>query len=297
MSTTLADHVAAFLSDMARVARLRPHTLRAYRYELIAAATILTVPLDQLTLAALEQWVSRGAVSAATVARRTATLSRFFTWALRHQLCTTHPLAAREVTPTRRRLPRPIPAGDERIAIDTTITTAVPPYRQILILLRETGMRAGEALALTIGDVTLAAGREGIRVRDPKNGTERIVVLGPTATPKALRMLRAYLKTLHGQPPHAPLFRSSRGTRVSYDALHYQWGQVCTTAGLVDAQGKPRYTLHQLRHTRGSELAEHGQRMEIVQRVLGHRDPRSTQGYAALHDDQVRAALEQEGRH
>ena len=33
MSTTLADHVAAFLSDMARIVRLRPHTLRAYRYE------------------------------------------------------------------------------------------------------------------------------------------------------------------------------------------------------------------------------------------------------------------------
>jgi len=30
--------------------------------------------------------------------------------------------------------------------------------------------------------------------------------------------------------------------------------------------------------------------------VLGHRDPRSTLGYAALHDDQVRAALEQGGR-
>ena len=297
MPTTLADHVAAFLGDMARVARLRPHTLRAYRYELTAAAAALTAPLDQLTLTTLEQWLSRGTVSAATVARRTATLSRFFTWALRHQLCTTHPLAAREATHTHRRLPRPIPAGDERTTVDTAITTAPAPYRQILILLRETGMRAGEALSLTMSDVTLAPGREGIRVRDPKNGTERIVVLGPTATPKALRMLRAHLKTLRGQPPHVPLFRSPRGTRVSYDALHYQWGLLCATAGLVDAQGKPRYTLHQLRHTRGSELIEHGHRMEIVQRVLGHRDPRSTQGYAALHDDQVRAALEQEGRH
>jgi site-specific recombinase XerD len=195
MSTTLADHVAAFLGDMARVARLRPHTLRAYRYELSAAAAALTTPLDQLTLAALEQWVTRGTVSAATVARRTATLSRFFTWALRHQLCTTHPFAAHEATHTRRRLPRPIPAGDERTAIDTAITTVPPPYRHILILLRETGIRAGEALTLTIGDVTLAAGRESIRIRDPKNGTERIVVLGSTATPKALRMLRAHVGT------------------------------------------------------------------------------------------------------
>ena len=49
---------------------------------------------------------------------------------------------------------------------------------------------------------------------------------------------------------------------------------------------------HQLRHTRGSELIAQGQRVEIVQRVLGHRDIRSTLGYAELQDAQVRAALE-----
>ena len=53
-----------------------------------------------------------------------------------------------------------------------------------------------------------------------------------------------------------------------------------------------RYTIHQLRHTRGSELIAQGQRVEIVQRVLGHRDIRSTLGYAELNEAQVRAALE-----
>ena len=45
-----------------------------------------------------------------------------------------------------------------------------------------------------------------------------------------------------------------------------------------DATGAPRYTPHQLRHTRGTELLAQGQRVEIVQRVLGHRDIRSTLG-------------------
>jgi integrase/recombinase XerD len=61
---------------------------------------------------------------------------------------------------------------------------------------------------------------------------------------------------------------------------------------LVDDHGEPRYTIHQLRHTHGTELIEAGQRLEIVQRVLGHRDPRSTQRYADVHDDLVRQALE-----
>ena len=58
------------------------------------------------------------------------------------------------------------------------------------------------------------------------------------------------------------------------------------------AQRALRSSLHQLRHTRGTELIEAGQRLEIVQRVLGHRDPRSTQRYAEVHDDVVRQALE-----
>ena len=73
---------------------------------------------------------------------------------------------------------------------------------------------------------------------------------------------------------------------MSYDAVHYQWAKLCEAAGRVDASGAPRYTPHQLRHTRGSELIAQGQRVEIVQRVLGRRDLRSTLGYADLQDVQ-----------
>lgn len=45
-------------------------------------------------------------------------------------------------------------------------------------------------------------------------------------------------------------------------------------------------------HTRGSELIAQGQRVEIVQHVLGHRDIRSTLVNAELREDQVRATLE-----
>ena len=49
----------------------------------------------------------------------------------------------------------------------------------------ETGMRAGEVLDLRWGDVTLDPGREALRIREAKNGTERTVILGPTATPRS----------------------------------------------------------------------------------------------------------------
>ncbi|MEN9938383.1 MAG: hypothetical protein RLZZ387_4962, partial [Chloroflexota bacterium] len=90
-----------------------------------------------------------------------------------------------------------------------------------------------------------------------------------------------------------PLFRSQRGTRLSYHALRHQWVRLCDAAGLMDeVEGKPqpRYTLHQLRHTLGTALiANHPE--HLVGRILGHRDPRSTRRYAEVSEAQVRAAL------
>jgi len=293
--TTLADHLDEFLTDLAR--RARPNTCAAYRSDLTLASQQVPVPLEQITLPLLEDWLESGGVAAATVARRAASLKRFFTWACRHDLCVVNPLVQREPRRAIQRLPRPVRSTTDLTALDAAIATAPQPYRLLFTVLRETGMRIGEVLALNIGDVVLDPGRESLRVREPKNGSERVTILGPDATPKSLRGLRAWVRSLKGQPAHAPLFRSNRGTRVSYAATQYQWAQLCHEAGLIEVEGTLRYTLHQLRHTRGSELIRQGQRIEIVQRVLGHRDIRSTQGYAALDDVQVREALERGGQH
>jgi integrase/recombinase XerD len=51
-------------------------------------------------------------------------------------------------------------------------------------------------------------------------------------------------------------------------------------------------TVHQLRHTGGTARTDHGQRLGIVQRVVGHTEPRSTQLYADVTEDDVRWTLE-----
>jgi hypothetical protein len=58
----------------------------------------------------------------------------------------------------------------------------------------------------------------------------------------------------------------------------------------VDGREQPRYTIHQLRHTLGSNLIRELPE-QIVSRVLGHRDPRSTRRYAEVNEEQVRVAL------
>lgn len=288
--TTLAELISPFLDDLHR--RLRPNTLRAYRADLVIAAAHFTQPLDAITPKQVESFLADGATAKSTARRRAASLSRFFQWAVREGHIEQNPLDQVEPIEINRRLPRPVPAGDPRKDVAKAIASAPQPYRLIFTLLRETGMRVGEVLGLNLGDVTLEPGREGLRIREAKNKIERIVTLGPNSTPKSLRGLRTHLKELEGLPLTTPLFSSNRGTRVSYAAAQYQWTQLCQRAKLVEAGGALRYTLHQLRHTRGTELVEGGKPLEIIQRVLGHRDIRSTQGYADLSEAQVRSALE-----
>jgi hypothetical protein len=120
-------------------------------------------------------------------------------------------------------------------------------------------------------------------------------VLGPTATPRALRKLRYAPHDERSVVRHRRM--SCCFARTVAPAAHMT---LCTINGRSYPARQASSTGQARRLTpltnsairRGSELIAHGQRVEIVQRVLGHRDIRSTFGYAELPDEQVRAALE-----
>ncbi|NJO07319.1 MAG: site-specific integrase [Chloroflexaceae bacterium] len=187
-------------------------------------------------------------------------------------------------------MPRIIASNRDLHRVEQAIREAPQPYRLMFTILRETGMRASEVCTLQVRDVVLEPGREQLWVRGGKTG-DRVVTLTTNTHGRTLRGLRAYLKQIGDRPLAAALFLSNRQTQVSYDALEYQWQQALTQAALTDAHGKARYTLHQLRHTRATELLEAGLRLEDVQRVLGHKSIKSTQVYAAISDTVLRERL------
>src|SRR5262252_2834831 len=92
---TLARCLEDFLADLSQLERLRPHTLRAYRYELAAAAADprFQRPLSEFDYADLEAWLIRGKAATSTIGRRIATFRHLFAWAIRRGLCTQSPLA------------------------------------------------------------------------------------------------------------------------------------------------------------------------------------------------------------
>ena len=67
------------------------------------------------------------------------------------------------------------------------------------------------------------------------------------------------------------------------------WNRVRTAAGVEDVR------LHDLRRTVGSWLAQAGNSLHLIGRVLNHSNASTTAVYARFGEDSVRAALEQHG--
>lgn len=103
----------------------------------------------------------------------------------------------------------------------------------------ETGARAGEVVALGVGDVDLAGGVAIIR--RGKGGKGRSVPFGPDAALALDRYLR--LRRTHRLAEDPALWLGDRGRRFSYAALHYALRARAEEAGVVG------FHPHKMRHT------------------------------------------------
>lgn len=284
-SRTIASELETFLSDIQREHGLSNNTITSYRCDLRTAAAAMTKPIETVATSDIKAFLESRNEQPGTTNRRIASLGRFFRWAVGQGYSLHNPVDQVGARHHAEHRPQPIASETERRALDAAIASSTQPYRLIFTLLREIGVRTDEVLNLNLGDVILEPGREVLLVHDSKSGTKRMVVLTPDAMPRSLRGLRSWVRDMDEDlAPDTPLFRSSRGNRASYDTLHRRWVLVCKQARLVDVvDGReiPRYTLHHLRHTAAAELIAFYPE-QVVRRILGHRDPRSTRRYADI---------------
>jgi integrase/recombinase XerD len=282
---TIASEMELFLADIQREQALSANTITSYRCDLRTAATVIRDPLELVAVDMVKAFLEGRNEQPGTTNRRIASLGRFFRWAVQRGYTLHNPVEEVGARYHAEHRPQPIANEAERRALDAAIAASAQPYRLIFTLLREIGVRTDEVLNLNVGDVILEPGRELLLVQDSKSGTKRMVVLTPDAMPRSLRGLRGWMRDLgDALAPDEPLFQSSRGSRASYDTLHRRWVQVCKQARLIDLhEGRevPRYTLHHLRHTAAAELIAFYPE-QVVRRILGHRDPRSTRRYAEI---------------
>ena len=189
-------------------------------------------------------------------------------------------LPARPVIRLPAALPRHLtPAEILRVEAVLTAPVAEDAGRQLdralYYLLSHGGLRISEALELEVRDLDLAARR--VRVRQGKNGRDRVALL----TPGAAAALGEYLAGV----PHAPadLVLSQGGRALSYEQAAARLARLGTAAG-VERLGAQR-----LRHTYATELLNHGMRLEVLKQLMGHENMNTTLIYARLADPTVAA--------
>ncbi len=143
-----------------------------------------------------------------------------------------------------------------------------------LRLLALTGARKSEILGLRWEWVDFE--RRCLRLPDSKTGA-KVVPLGAPA----LELL-ASLPRVEGNPHVLPSARADG----HFVGLQKVWARVRKRAGLDGVR------VHDLRHSFASVAVAGGDSLYLVGKVLGHRQARTTEVYAHLHDDPVRAVAD-----
>ena len=286
----MTPQIEAFLEMMAVERDASPHTLAAYGRDLADAETwlddaggLMSAPQE-----ALEAWfadLSRRGLSAATAARRRASVRQFYRFALGEGWRADDPSRRLDAPKQGRSLPKTL-SRNEIEALLTAAGAADSAAGLRLIALVEmayaSGLRVSELLALKV---------EAVR-RDPaylilrgKGGKERLAPLNTAAREAIKAWLDARDAARKPGAPDSPWLFPSHGKSGHLTPRRFAQllDQAAVSAGIDPARVSP----HVLRHAFATHLLEGGADLRVVQTLLGHADISTTQIYTHVATDRL----------
>lgn len=218
-----------------------------------------------------------------TIARKTASLRRYFRWLVRTGRLDADPTAGIRTTAGEGRLPRVLDTNDIGELLEGAKPEDEPVWRRamddaVLEVLYGSGLRVSELCGLDAGSVDLTAGAVVVW---GKGGKQRRV---PLSEP-SVHALRAWLNVRHEVVPTegsaaAALFANERGRRLTPRDVRR----------IVDRRSPQPTHPHALRHSFATHLLDGGADLRAVQELLGHTDVATTQRYTHVSKDRLRTA-------
>jgi integrase len=139
-----------------------------------------------------------------------------------------------------------------------------------------TGLRRGELFKLTWDDVDFT--RSLITLRDPKGGKTQTIPISNQA-----------IEVLKGLTPDSPFVFPGKNGQQRTD-FKGPWQRIRKAAGLPG-----NFRFHGLRHHFASALVSAGYDLLVVQKLLTHKDSRTTQRYAHLSPGALKEAAARSG--
>jgi site-specific recombinase XerD len=304
----LAEAQEAFFAAR-RTRKDSPHTTLAYRRDLTGITEQLAeivqrspadVALDDITPATLRAAFGRFADTHAksSISRAWSTWNQFFTFCVVDGLLAGNPIGAVARPAVPRATPKPL-RGEQTpeellsaIAAGTRRSRDPWPERDLLVMALGlvAGLRSSEMRELQRCSIVGRPGDQRLHVRG-KGSRERSV---PIERPLEL-VIEAYLVSCRARFPYqrpsdsTPLLLTPHGEPMGRGALEYLVKCCYRCAGIHDRVPSGA-SLHALRHTFATRLAEDGANAAEIMTLLGHATLTTSQNYIEATGRERRAA-------
>jgi|SRR3972149_806309 len=214
-------------------------------------------------------------IAPATINRELTIMKHMYTMAVKEwEWCRDNPVK-------RVRMEKEGPSRDRWLTYEEEkrLLDACPAWlKEIVTFALNTGMRQGEILGLRWKDVNLIS---GIVILDmTKNGDRRSIPLNRIAWDMLKQKSRVrYLASDY-------VFTNDAGKRMDGGNLRTDYMKALKKAKIE------AFTFHDLRHTFATRLVHRGIDLYKVQKLLGHRDNKTTQRYAHHYPESLRDGVD-----
>jgi integrase/recombinase XerC len=279
----------AFTRSLSEVA---PATALAYRSDLDAFVTWaerggLTGPeqVERLTLRRYLAYLSTRRYARQSVARKAASLRRYFSWLRRTGVLEVDPAVRLSAPSGGGRLPRVLSRAELDHLLDSELPVVVDRAvglrdDAVLELLYGSGLRVAELCALDLPDLDLAGG--GVKVWG-KGAKQRTVPMHDRCS-GALRTWLADGRACLAGPDSPP-------SAVFLNMAQRRLG-VRDVRRILDRRAQSPTHPHALRHSFATHLLDGGADLRVVQELLGHASLRTTQVYTHVSKERLMSVHE-----
>ncbi len=282
-----------FKKHLAADRGLAPLTLRNYLtdldpfYEYLRRVNAPDLKdIDHLFLRGYLAWLLRLGYVKSSVARKLSTLRSFFKWLMRRGHLTADATALVSSPKLEHRLPSLLSVADmDRLLEAPDTSTPVGLRDQALLeLLYAAGLRVSEVVGLDLADVNLDT--QELRVTG-KGSKMRIALIGREARNALASYLAQVRPTWANRYSGEALFLNRYGRRLNQRSVQKKVRYYSTKAGLMAG-----VHTHTLRHSFATHLLDGGADLRVVQELLGHSTPATTQIYTHVTQSQARHVYE-----
>jgi len=281
----LADYALSWLETYKK-GKIRPSSYERYQFclQLLCRDELALMDIRAIRLEHVQEYVNRlEDMSASTIKKQKLLLSQVLEHAMLTDVIQRNPVEGVQMPPQSHNTKVVYPyEKDEQEKLVAAFTEEKNGRLRLrygwgCVLILETGLRAGEALALEWGDIdeekrTLKVTKNMVRV-DGKNLVQRTTKTesGRRTIPLNSRALEA-IQHLKAQQVEgcSYVFATQTGRHLSYRNLLATMEKACEAAG-VEHRG-----LHALRHSFASNLYARGVEIKVISKLLGHASTQIT---------------------